>query len=357
MSKYWSDIAKKIKPYVPGEQPREGQFIKLNTNENPYPPSPRVIEAIDNYDKKRLRLYPDAECYVLRETIARYYSLEKDQVFIGNGSDEVLAFAFMAFFTPGKTILFPDISYSFYPVYSQLFSLDYRMVELDEDFNVPVQKFLTPNHGIVISNPNAPTTKYLDNDSIIKILEYNKDSVVIMDEAYIDYGGDSMVELVNKYPNLLIIQTMSKSRALAGLRVGWALGSSELIEGINRIKNSFNSYTIDSIAQAAATAAIMDEEYFGRIRAKVINTRERISGILSEMGFKVAQSRANFLFINHPEIDAETIFKELRTRGILVRYFKKPRIDNYLRVSIGTDDEMDQLIRSLGDIIGKNVTL
>jgi histidinol-phosphate aminotransferase len=351
MSKFWSDIANKIEPYVPGEQPHDGQFIKLNTNENPYPPSPKVIEAIDNYDKKRLRLYPDAECNVLRETIARYYKMNKDQVFIGNGSDEVLAFAFMAFFTPGKTILFPDISYSFYPVYSQLFSIDYRMVALDENFNVPIDKFLTENHGIVISNPNAPTTKYIDNDSIKRILEYNRDSVVIVDEAYIDYGGDSMVGLVNEYPNLVIIQTMSKSRALAGMRVGWALGSSELIEGMSRIKNSFNSYTIDSIAQAAAAAAILDEDYFLKMKEKVINTRERISSILTELDFKVVNSKANFIFISHADVSAETIFNELRTKGILVRYFKKPRIDNYLRVSIGTDDEMDKFIEAIKEII------
>lgn len=351
MSKYWSETVKKIEPYVPGEQPRDMKYIKLNTNENPYPPSPKVIEAIQGYDKNRLRLYPDNDCNELRETVANYYGIKKDQVFIGNGSDELLAFVFLAFFEPGKPILFPDVTYSFYPVYSQLFNIEYRTVPLDENFNIPVEAFCTDNGGILIANPNAPTAKYLDTRHIRTILESNKDSVVVVDEAYIDYGGESMVKYIKDYPNLLVIQTFSKSRSLAGLRIGLAMGQEELIEGINRVKNSFNSYTMDSIALVGATAALKDEEYFQKTRAMVINTRERVSVALSEMGFVTTDSCANFIFISHPRFPAAALFKELRERGILVRYFNKPRINNYLRVTIGTDEEMDCFIKAVREII------
>ncbi|HHY24619.1 MAG TPA: histidinol-phosphate transaminase [Clostridiaceae bacterium] len=252
MSRYWSDIVSKLEPYVPGEQPKDKKYIKLNTNENPYPPSPKVLEAIKNACNSDIRLYPDPECDILRKTIAEYFNLEKEQVFVGNGSDELLAFSFMAFFNPGKPIFFPDITYSFYPVYSQIFNIDYKLVELDEEFSVPVDKFLEKNGGIILPNPNAPTGKFLPIESIEIILSGNPDSVVIIDEAYIDFGGESASRLINEFPNLLVIQTLSKSRSLAGLRLGFALGNKKLTEGLDRVKNSFNSYTIDRLALAGA---------------------------------------------------------------------------------------------------------
>ncbi len=350
MSKYWSEIAKKIDPYVPGEQPQDKKYIKLNTNESPYPPSPKVIEAIRKAANEDLRLYPDPECDKLREAIAQSSGLKKEQVFVGNGSDEVLAFSYMAFFTSKKPILFPDITYSFYPVYSKLFGIDYVPVPLDEEFNIPVEAFLKDNGGIIISNPKAPTAKFMALEEIERILKNNMEQVVIIDEAYIDFGGESAVCLIDKYPNLLVIQTLSKSRCLAGLRIGFALGNVELIEGINRIKNSFNSYTVDRLALAGAIEAIKDEEYFKEVTQKVINTRETTILRLKEIGFSVIDSKANFVFITHPSVKAELIYSMLKEKGILVRYFKKPRIDNYLRVSIGTDEEMESFIKAIKEI-------
>lgn len=351
MSKYWSEVVKSIEPYVPGEQPKDKKYIKLNTNENPYPPSPRVIEAIKEAADERLRLYPDPDCSELRQTIAEYYKLKKEQVFVGNGSDEVLAFAFMAFFNPGKPILFPDITYSFYPVYADLFRMDYKTVELDDNFNIPEEKFFQDNGGIIISNPKSPTAQYMDISSIKEILEKNIDRVVIIDEAYIDYGGESAVNMIDKYPNLLVVQTLSKSRSLAGLRIGFAMGQKDLIEALERIKNSFNSYTLDRIALIAAAEAFKDEDYFRETVSKTVSTRERISGEVKSLGFDVTDSKANFIFISHPGVPASVIFKELRDKGVLVRHFKKPRIDNYLRISIGTDEDMDFLIKALKEIV------
>lgn len=350
MSKYWSAFVKNIEPYVPGEQPKDRRYIKLNTNENPYPPSPLVLEALKNAADETLRLYPDPTCDELRETIAQYYGLKKGQVFIGNGSDELLAFSFMAFFKDKKPILFPDITYSFYPVYCELFSIDYTLVPLDEEFNIPADRFCTENGGIVIPNPNAPTARFLPVDAIKRILEANADSVVMIDEAYVDFGGESAVKLINDYANLLVIQTLSKSRSLAGLRVGFALGDEELVEGIDRIKNSINSYTLDRLALAGALAAMKDEAYFQETRRKVIRTRERVASELMRMGFKVLDSRANFIFISHPLYEADMLFRNLREKGILVRYFNKPRIDNYLRVSIGSDEEMDDFLKAIKEI-------
>jgi histidinol-phosphate aminotransferase len=350
MSRYWNETVKEIKPYVPGEQPRDQKYIKLNTNENPYPPSPKVIEAIKNAADESLRLYPDPSCDGLRTTLAQYYGLKKEQTFVGNGSDEILAFAFMAFFDPQKTILFPDITYTFYPVYSELFNINYKTVALDDALNIPEELFFRENGGIVISNPNAPTAKYMPLEAIERILKNNMDSVIIIDEAYIDYGGESAVKLIDQYPNLLVIQTFSKSRALAGLRVGFALGHKDLIEGLDRVKNSFNSYTLDRLALAGAVEAIKDEEYFQEARQKVINTRERFSKGLMDLGFEVIDSKANFVFMTHLKIHASSIFMGLREKGILVRHFNKPRIDNYLRVSIGTDKEMDIVLKALKDI-------
>ncbi|MCX8129189.1 MAG: histidinol-phosphate transaminase [Clostridia bacterium] len=351
MSKYWSELVKRIEPYVPGEQPKDKKYIKLNTNENPYPPSPKVIESIKRAADESLRLYPDPDCNGLRETIAEYHKLKKEQVFVGNGSDEVLAFAYMAFFNPGKPILFPDITYTFYPVYSDLFNIDYKTVELDEDFSIPEDKFFQDNGGIIISNPKSPTAQCMDISSIKNILNRNTDRVVIIDEAYIDFGGQSAVSMIDEYPNLLVVQTLSKSRSLAGLRIGFALGHRDLIEALDRIKNSFNSYTLDRIALIAATEAFRDEEYFRKTVSKIVNTRERVSKELNSIGFRVTDSKANFIFISHPEIHAGVIFKELRDKGILVRHFKKPRIDNFLRVSIGTDEDMNKVVEALKEII------
>ena len=351
MSKYWSEITKEIKPYVPGEQPKDKTYIKLNTNENPYPPSERVIEAIKNTANEKLKLYPEPTVEKLRDTIGEYYSLKNTQVFVGNGSDEVLAFAFMAFFNPGETIIFPDITYSFYPVYANLFKINYNLISLNNDFSIPIESFSEKNSGIIFPNPNAPTGKYIDIKYIEEILKQNIDKVVIIDEAYIDFGGISSSKLINKYPNLLVIQTLSKSRSLAGLRVGFALGHEDLIEGLNRIKNSINSYTIDTLALYGAIEAIKDEGYFEETRTKIINTRERISNELKNMGFNVIESKANFVFISHSSVNAEELLIKLKEKGILVRYFSSPRIDNFLRVSIGTDKEMDAFIKGVKEIL------
>lgn len=349
MSKYLSEIAKQVEPYVPGEQPKDKKYIKLNTNENPYPPSPNIVSAI-NKSIKDLNLYPEPTTDKLREALADYYLLDKDQIFVGNGSDEVLAFSFMAFFNPGETILFPDISYSFYPVYAGVFKINYDLVEVEEDFSLSADSFSKENQGIIFPNPNAPTSCYMNLENVEKILKTNTERVVIVDEAYIDFGGESAISLIDKYPNLLVTQTLSKSRSLAGLRVGFAFGSKELIDGLNRIKNSINSYTVDSLAMAGALESIKDIDYFKENTEKIINTRERVSVELKKIGFKVVDSSANFVFVTHKNFDAEDLFNKLKDNGILVRYFKKPKIDSYLRISIGTDEEMDKLINTLGEI-------
>jgi histidinol-phosphate aminotransferase len=352
MSKYWSNLVKKIDPYIPGEQPKDKKYIKLNTNENPYPPSPRVLEAIRRAADDRLKLYPDPNCNELKDTLAQYHNLKKDQVFVGNGSDEVLAFAFMAFFNPGTRILYPDITYTFYPVYSKLFNIDYELVNLDENLSVPVDSFLKENGGIIIPNPNAPTAKDISLQDIKRMLDYNMEkSVVIIDEAYIDFGGESAASLVDEYPNLLVVQTLSKSRSLAGLRIGFALGHKDLIEALDSIKNSFNSYTLDRVAIAAAAEAYRDEAYFKETVDKIINTREKFINDLREIGFKVTDSKTNFVFVSHSSVNASVIFKELRDRGILVRHFKQSRIDNFLRISIGTDEEMSCVLKELMEIV------
>lgn len=351
MSKFWNELVKKLEPYVPGEQPKDRKYIKLNTNENPYGPSPKVIEAIKASTNDTLRLYPDPNCDELRKSIADYYNLEDNQIFIGNGSDELLALCFMTFFSAEKPVAFADITYSFYKVYANLCNLTPKIIPLDNNFKIPVELFYSCEGGVVIPNPNAPTGEFISTEYLIKILENNKDSVVIIDEAYIDFGGDSMVPYINDYPNLLVIHTLSKSRSLAGIRVGYAMGHKALIEGLNRVKNSFNSYTIDRLALNGAKAAIEDNNYFIETIQKVIATRERISTALTELGFNVLASKANFIFINHAKINAKVIFTELRNKGILVRHFNQPRIDNFLRVSIGTDAEMDAFLSAIKEII------
>ncbi|MCP8616118.1 histidinol-phosphate transaminase [Salirhabdus salicampi] len=351
MSKFWSDIVKETEPYVPGEQPRDPDIIKLNTNENPYPPSPKVIEAIKREIDASLRLYPDPKVDSLLETISETFGVKKDEVFVGNGSDEVLAFAFMAFFNKDQTIRFPDITYSFYPVYSKIFQIPYETVPLKADYTIPVESFYNSEGGVIFPNPNAPTGILLSLEDIEVILKNNENKVVIVDEAYIDFGGTSVTSLVEDYNNLLVIQTLSKSRSLAGLRVGFAIGSQELIEGLNRVKNSFNSYTIDRLALVGAKAAIEDESYFAKTRNTIIETRQWVGEQLRQLGFTVLPSQANFLFAQHE--NAKTLYEQLKDKGIYVRYFEKERINQFLRITVGTDEEMKTFIHSLQHILRK----
>ena len=351
MKELWSERIRGLVPYTPGEQPRDRKFIKLNTNENPYPPSAMVTEAIRQEAGSPLRLYPDPECTELRETIASYHGLSPEQIFVGNGSDEVLGMCFYAFFTPGKAVVFPDITYSFYPVYAQLFGLDYREIPLDENFGVPVEQFWGGNGGVVIANPNAPTGRDLPLHAIREIADANPEAVVVVDEAYVDFGAHSAVALLDGCPNLVVVRTMSKSRSLAGLRVGYAMGSADLMAALNCVKNSFNSYTVDRLAQAGAAAAIRDDAYFRCVVAKVRSTREVTAGRLKQMGFRVCDSAANFLFISHERAPAKALLDGLRERGILVRWWDKPRISNCLRVSIGTDEDMDTFCRAMEELL------
>jgi histidinol-phosphate aminotransferase len=351
MSRYWSQIVRELKPYVPGEQPKKNDYIKLNTNENPYPPSPRVIEAIVKAAASSLRRYPDPNGDALKQAIADYYSITRKNVFVGNGSDEVLALSFISFFKQSLPILFPDISYSFYEVYCSIFEIENIQVPLTESFDISLHDYEQPNGGIIFPNPNAPTGKLLSLDQIKTLLEQNDRTVVIVDEAYIDFGGDTAIQLIGKHPNLLVAQTFSKSRSLAGLRVGAALGSDELIEGLERTKNSFNSYPLDSLAITGAAEAIRDEAYFRSTCKKVMDTREWTIAGLSKMGFTIVPSKANFIFIKPPGIQARELYIRLKNDNILVRFFDKPRINDYLRVTIGTDADMQTFIEKTRNIV------
>ena len=351
MKEFWSGRIRDAVPYVPGEQPREGKFIKLNTNECPYPPSPRVVEAIRQAAGDELRLYPDPECLALRRAIAKREGLKPEQVFCSNGSDEVLAFAFQAFFDPEREIVFPRITYSFYPVYTDYFGLRCRRVPMNPDFSDPVDELCGSNGGVVLCNPNAPTGIAVGLDVVEKLLRANPDVAVIVDEAYVDFGARSAVPLIDTYPNLLVVQTASKSRALAGLRVGWAMGQENLISGLRCVRDSINSYTVDRVAQAGARAAIEDEDYFQSIRRRVMDTRERTAKVLKQMGFIVLPSQANFLFLSHPSHGGKELLDALRERGILVRWWSDPPIENWLRVTIGTDEEMEEFARGMREIV------
>lgn len=354
MSKFWSKTVQNCDPYIPGEQPKDQQYIKLNTNESPYPPSPAAVKAMLAAVGDKLRLYPDPNCDELCQSIAEFYGINAEQVFVGNGSDEVLAFAYQAFFDPGKPIFFPEITYTFYPVYANLYGLDYRTIAQEEAFAIPLEQFCTGEAGgIILANPNSPTGTYLPLQSIERVIGSNPNCVVIIDEAYIDFGGDSAVQLINKYPNLIVMQTFSKSRCLAGLRVGFALGQPDLITALNRIKNSFNSYTLDRLAQVGASVAMQDREYFEKTKARVIKTRETITPALQALNFQVIKSQANFVFISHPLVSAEQLFWQLKERGILVRHYKHARIDNYLRVTIGTDLEMEQFLKVMAELVSE----
>ncbi|BCG58741.1 histidinol-phosphate transaminase [Paenibacillus sp. URB8-2] len=351
MNKYWSETIKGIAPYVPGEQPRAGRLVKLNTNENPYPPSPKVLEAMREAVTDKLRLYPDPNCSRLRETASRHYGIPAEQIFAGNGSDEILAFCFKAFFDPGDTILFPDITYNFYEVYGELFGVSYRTVPLTESFDVPVEEFIPSNDGVILANPNAPTGKTISLEDIESLIKRNRQAVVIVDEAYIDFGGESSIGLIPKYDNLLVIRTFSKSRSLAGLRIGLAMGHSSLIEALIRVRDCINCFTVDWIAQAGAIASLEDTETFSHYIDRIAATRSRMTEHLRYAGFRVIDSSANFLMMSHPMIPAKTLYETLRERNIFVRFFPKPRIDNYLRVTIGTDEEMDIFYDALMDIV------
>ncbi len=351
MSRFWSGFVKELDPYVPGEQPKLANLTKLNTNENPYGPSPKVIEAIRMAASDRLRLYPDPTSSELRQAIADFNRIDADWVFVGNGSDEVLGHIFNALFRHEAPILFPDISYSFYPVYCQLYQISYDAVPLSTDFSINVDDYDSVNGGIIFPNPNAPTGCLLALSEIEKLLQKNTDSVVVIDEAYIDFGGESAVSLVKDYPNLLIVQTMSKSRSLAGLRIGYAIGQPELIEALIRVKDSFNSYPVDSLASAAGIAAMKDKAYFVETCQAVINERNKVITGLKEFGFDVLPSAANFVFAKHKEVDAKEIAAGLRKEGIIVRHFTKPRIDQFLRISIGTPGENQQLLSVLDTLV------
>ena len=346
----WENNVKRVDPYVPGEQPKS-KVIKLNTNENPYPPSPKVREVLSNYDIDELRLYPDVNAGELGMALAKYYRLNSNQVFVGVGSDDVLAIAFMTFFNSDKEILFPDITYSFYDVWADLYKIPYRMVELNDDFRINIEDYLVPNGGIVIPNPNAPTGVEKDVRELEKIVAKNPDSVVIIDEAYVDFGATSMLPLINKYDNLLIVQTYSKSRSMAGARIGMAFGNEKLIKYMNDVKFSINSYTMNRLTVAAGTAALEDEEYFKETCDKVIATRERTKVRLRELGFDMPDSKSNFVFATHESIPASDIFNAAKSAGIYLRWWNKDRISNRLRISIGTDEEMDALLAFLKEYI------
>lgn len=351
MSRFWSPIVHQLDPYVPGEQPRGSELVKLNTNENPYGPSPKVLEAIRLGVSDRLRLYPDPASQSLKQAIADYHGIAPEQVFVGNGSDEVLAHVFHGLFQHEAPILFPDISYSFYPVYCQLYQIDYRCVPLTDDFQINIADYAQANGGIIFPNPNAPTGCLLALESIETLLSMHTDRVLVVDEAYVDFGGESAISLIDTYPNLLVTQTLSKSRSLAGMRVGFAAGHPDLIEALIRVKDSFNSYPLDMLAEAAGVAAYEDKAYFEQTRQKVIDSREKLTVGMVEMGFEVLPSAANFVFARHPEHDAHSLAAALRAKGVIVRHFQKPRIDQFLRITVGTDTEIQLLLSVLDTLV------
>lgn len=348
MSQFWSAFVKDLVPYVPGEQPKLTNLVKLNTNENPYGPSPKALAAMQSQVNDDLRLYPDPNGDLLKQAVARFYGVTAAQVFVGNGSDEVLAHIFHGLLQHDKPLLFPDISYSFYPVYCGLYRIAFEPVALDEQFQIRPADYARPNGGIIFPNPNAPTGCLLALEAIEQILQASPDSVVVVDEAYIDFGGESAISLVDRYPNLLVTQTLSKSRSLAGLRVGLAVGHPDLIEALERIKNSFNSYPLDRIAIAGAAAAFEDREYFEQTCQAVSESRDWVVAQLQAKGFEVLPSAANFIFARHPQHDAAGLAAKLRETGVIVRYFKQERIAQFLRITIGTPEQNRALIEGLG---------
>ena len=349
----WENNVRMVEPYVPGEQPNKPKMIKLNTNENPYGPAPGVRQAIAEFDIDRLRLYPDALITGLTQDLAEYYHLKTEQIFVGVGSDDVLALAFLTFFNSGKPILFPDITYSFYDVWAGLYRIPYKTIPLREDFRICMEDYLIENGGIVIANPNAPTGVLESVEDLEIIIQKNQNSVVIIDEAYIDFGGNSCLPLIDKYDNLLVVQTFSKSRSMAGMRIGFAMGNAKLIRYLSDAKFATNSYTMNLPALILGREAVKDVAYFKDTLKKIIKTREWTKQELKNLGFSFTDSYSNFIFASHKECRAKDIFEALRENDIYVRYFPKARIDNYLRISIGTDEEMKLLIEALTKYLKK----
>lgn len=349
MSQFWNPLVQTLTPYVPGEQPKISGLIKLNTNENPYPPSPAVESALRNVAIETLRLYPDPDASALKQTLAQYHGVQPSQVFVGNGSDEVLGFVFMALLKHSAPLLFPDITYSFYPVYCKLFDIDYVEIPLNVEMQIDFAEYQSRAcSGIIFPNPNAPTGTALPLSQIETLLKNKPDTVVVVDEAYVDFGAETAISLINRYPNLLVVRTFSKSRSLAGLRVGFAIGDAKLIEGLERVKNSFNSYPLDKMAQTAAVASYADEAYFQQTRQAIIDSRNEVTAALQKMDFEVLPSSANFIFARHATIPATQLAAGLRERAIIVRHFNHPRINQYLRITIGTPAECTTLIQTLG---------
>lgn len=351
----WEENVRKVVPYVPGEQPKEKNLIKLNTNENPYPPSPKVEQALRDMNIDCMRLYPDPTAHLLVKAIADFYHLEEEQVFVGVGSDDVLAMVFMTFFNSKKPILFPDITYSFYDVWADMLRIPYERIPLKEDFTIAPEDYFRENGGVIFPNPNAPTGVELPLAQIEKIIQANPDVIVVVDEAYVDFGAESALSLIDKYDNLLVVQTFSKSRGMAGMRIGYAMGNPVLIKYLNDVKYSFNSYTMDQTTIALGKAAVEDKEYFEDTVNKVVETREWTKKELSRLGFTFGDSKANFIFASHKECPARELFAALRKANIIVRYFDKPRIDNYLRITIGTQEEMETLVEFLETYLSKGV--
>jgi len=347
MSKFWSPAIRSLVPYTPGEQPKVLNLIKLNTNENPYPPAPAVTNVIREFDTSRLRLYPDPDASILKQGLAEYHKIDKSQVFVGNGSDEVLALAFMAFFRHGTPLLMPETTYSFYEVYCDLFNIEASKIPLNANFEINLDDYISENTGIIFANPNAPTGIAITLDEIETLLKRNTETLVLVDEAYVDFGANSAVSLINQYPNLLVSHTFSKSRSLAGMRVGCAFGHPDLIAGLERVKNSFNSYPLDMLAIASATESLKDEAYFQATCQRIKSTRDQASDALANLGFNVLPSAANFIFASHPKYDAKELMQYLRDKNILVRHFTRAGIDQFLRITIGTDVEMSELINAL----------
>lgn len=341
--KAWQANIRTVTPYVPGEQPKGGNLIKLNTNENPYPPSPLVKKAMDEMDYDTFRKYPDPSSTVLTKALCEYYQMEEDEIFVGVGSDDVIAMSFLTFFNSEKPVLFPDVSYSFYQVWAELFRIPFETPVLNEHFLICKEDYYKENGGIIFPNPNAPTGVFMPLSEVEDIIAHNQESVVIVDEAYIDFGGESAARLIKKYDNLLVVQTFSKSRSMAGMRIGFAMGNKELIRALNDVKYSYNSYTMNMPAQILGAEAVKEDCYFRQMVEKIITTREKAKKRLSELGFVFPDSMANFIFASHKEKKAEDIYLALREKQIFVRYFKQPRLDNYLRITIGTDEEMEKL--------------
>ncbi len=347
----WEDNVRRVVPYTPGEQPKISDVIKLNTNENPFPPSPMVTKALAGFNADKLRLYPDTNSQTLTDALAQRYNVKPSQVFVGVGSDDVLSMAFMTFFNSDKPIVFPDITYSFYDVWADVYRIPYRTIPLTDDFLIDAEDYRCENGGVVIPNPNAPTGALQSLDFVEQIVSANRGSVVIIDEAYIDFGGESCIPLTEKYDNLLVVQTFSKSRSMAGMRIGYAIGCEKLIKYLNDVKFSVNSYTMNHISQLCGTAAVLDEEYFKKTTEEIIKVREYSKKRLAELGFTLPDSVSNFIFASHKTKPAGEIFSELKERKIFVRYWNKPRINNHLRITIGTREQMDKLFAALEEIL------